>query len=110
ALMQGTEQVTIAAPFQPAIVRYPTAQGTVDLELLATGYSNFEHSPEGRDWNVRKALRERVHNVVIPANTVQSFNDTLGVPITNTKGWKDALGIFGGGTAMTPGGGICQAA
>lgn len=80
------------------------------LQLLAVGESDFAKSPEARIWNIKKALHERLNGIVIPADAPFSFNATLGGPVTLGKGWKEALGIFGGGTAMTPGGGICQAA
>lgn len=110
ALTKGKSSVHIAGIAQSATVVLRTETGPKTLALLGTGRSNFEKSPAARAWNVRKALHERTHNVVIPAGTTFSFNATLGGPVTLGKGWKEALGIFGTSTAMTPGGGICQAA
>lgn len=90
-------------------LRLPDGQ-TKHLMLIASGKSDFAKSPEPRVWNIRKALSERLSGVVIPPDATFSFNDTLDVPITLKKGWKEALGLFGGGAAMTPGGGICQVA
>lgn len=83
---------------------------TQTLSLLASGRSNFENSPVNRRWNVEKAFREHMHNIVIRPNETFSFNAILGGPVTLQKGWVEALGLFGGGAAMTPGGGVCQAA
>jgi vancomycin resistance protein YoaR len=80
------------------------------LTLLGAGRSNFHGSGLGRKANVRKALSEKVHNVLVPAGSVFSFNDTLGGPVTKGNGWQDALTIFEGvNLRMAPGGGVCQA-
>lgn len=84
--------------------------GTKTLQLIGAGESDFAKSPPARIWNIQKALTERLNGIVIPAGKTFSFNGSLDTPITLQKGWKEALGIFGGGTSMTPGGGICQAA
>lgn len=80
------------------------------LELIATGLSNFETSPSGRDFNVRKALNEKINNILIPPGATFEFNDFLG-PVTNSAGWQNSLAIFGGTNLRSvPGGGICQVA
>ncbi len=85
-----------------------TVQGT--LTLLASGQSNFKGSGEGRKWNVRKAINEQVHNIVIPEGAEFSFNSALGGRVDLGTGWKLALTIFNGkDLKMFPGGGICQA-
>lgn len=111
ALTGKQESVRVAVQKDGGSMILTTENGQVlRLALLSTGQSNFAHSPEARAWNVNKALQEKVSGVVVPPHTRYSFNDTLDTPITNKKGWKDALGLFGGGAAMTPGGGICQVA
>lgn len=78
------------------------------LELLATGQSNYEGSPEGRDFNVRRGLNEKVNNVLLAPGDVYDFNKNLG-PVTNSAGWKNSLAIFGGKDLIpVPGGGLCQ--
>ncbi len=81
----------------------------IPMKLLATGKSTFAGSGLSRKSNVRKALNERVHNILIPTDAVFSFNDTLGT-VSLSKGWHMALTIFEGvNLRPAPGGGICQA-
>ena len=92
----------------PAVVTDPTNGSAMPMKLLATGHSSFEGSGLSRKANVRKGLNERVHNVLVPADTVFSFNDTLGIVSIN-RGWQMALTIFEGANLRpAPGGGICQ--
>lgn len=83
---------------------------TEPLSLLGSGKSDFSDSTPNRLWNVHKAIDERINGLYIPAGSTFSFVDALDVPVTVSKGWKEDLGLFGGGTAKTPGAGICQAA
>ncbi|MBI2463415.1 VanW family protein [Candidatus Peregrinibacteria bacterium] len=79
-----------------------------ELTLLSQGRSNFARSPEGRDFNVRKGLSEKINNILIAPNETFSFNSYLG-SVTYGNGWKGALAIFGGSRlAPVPGGGLCQ--
>jgi len=111
ALADKQQEVTVFAQKDGGSMILTTEDGKmVPLALLSTGQSNFAKSPEPRAWNIHKALGEKVNGIVVPAGERFSFNDSIDPPITNKKGWKDALGLFGGGAAMTPGGGICQAA
>ena len=81
-----------------------------ELTLLAEGRSNFAGSVPGRIANVRKGLKERVNNVLVPAGETFSFNSTLGA-VTSRNGWFEALGIFNGDQLIpVTGGGICQVA
>ncbi len=85
-----------------------TVNGT--MTLLASGQSNFKGSGAGRKDNVRKALNERINNIVIPQGATFSFNSALGEKVSLSAGWKMALTIFNGGELKpAPGGGICQA-
>jgi len=78
------------------------------LTLLGKGRSNFAGSPPNRVFNVEKALREHINNILIYPGTEFSFNATVGT-VNTTTGWKLALGIFNGKDLdYTPGGGICQ--
>lgn len=110
----GEGDRNISFPVQPiaGLITYTSTDGaTRDLQLLGMGVSSYTTSTANRVWNVQKALDERLDGVVVPAGSTFSFNSTLGAPITNGKGWKDALGIFEGWDLRpTPGGGICQAA
>lgn len=92
----------------PAVVTDPTNGSVMPMKLLATGISDFEGSGLSRKANVRKGLNERVHNVLVPADAVFSFNDTLGI-VSMSRGWQMALTIFEGvNLRPAPGGGICQ--
>lgn len=107
---ESVSVVQLVSDRKEAVVRYDVDGTKHSLSLLASGISNFEKSPENREHNVLKALTDHVNNIVVQPNETFSFNDTLGGPVTLSRGWVEALGLFGGGTAMTPGGGICQAA
>lgn len=109
AIEHGEETVQYALTSVPAVITDPMNGSAVPMKLLATGRSTFEGSGLARKSNVRKALNERIHNVLIPADTVFSFNDTLGVVSVN-RGWQMALTIFEGTNLRpAPGGGVCQA-
>ncbi|MDD5025793.1 MAG: VanW family protein [Candidatus Peribacteraceae bacterium] len=79
------------------------------LERLSVGQSNYKYSPADRIFNVRKALKEHVNNVIVPAGQVFSFNATLGGAVSLGNGWRNAKVIVSGTQLeMRPGGGICQ--
>lgn len=80
------------------------------MVLLSSGRSNFAGSPWGREKNIEKAVREHLNNILIPPGATFSFNATLGGPVTQSRGWYEALGIFESGDTLrpTPGGGLCQ--
>jgi vancomycin resistance protein YoaR len=110
ALAQGMSSVTLQAmPGQPTVT-ISTDDGDLALELLATGLSDFDNSSPNREHNVFKAINERVHNAVLEPGEKFSLVAALDAPITLAKGWKEEKGLFGGGAALTPGAGICQAA
>lgn len=93
----------------PAVVTDPVNGSAVPMKLLASGHSTFAGSGLPRKANVRKALNERVHNVMVPSDAIFSFNDTLGT-VSVSRGWQMALTIFEGvNLRPAPGGGICQA-
>ena len=110
AFRDGVPSISVTAPFTTSSIVMDINGTPQALTLLASGRSNFTSSPSNRQANVNKALFEHVHNTVVEPGATFSFNATLNAPITLEKGWKEALGLFGGGAAMTPGGGICQAA
>lgn len=110
AFDRGADGITLDLPYKKATVTYAVDGQSQDLTLLSTGLSDFSDSPEERVWNVHKAIQERVNNVVVPQGQTFSFVDGLNAPVTIEKGWREGLGLFGGGAALTPGAGICQAA
>ncbi len=111
AFMGGKGVITIPAAYGEPVVTMTGADGqTKTLTLLGTVMSDFADSTPGREWNVHKAIDERLNGIIIPAGETFSLVPALDAPITLEKGWKNALGLFGGGAAMTPGGGICQSA
>ncbi len=92
-------------------VLYDDGTQTFVLHELGVGRSEFASSPWGRKQNVRKAMNEKANGVVIPQGSVFSYNDTLGGPITYSRGWYDSLIIVNGkDLEPAPGGGICQSA
>ncbi len=110
AMRNGQENVSMTQEYGSGSVQMMVDGQLKTLDLIAQGVSDFSNSPEERVWNVHKAIDERVNNIVIKKNSTFSFVDTLDVPVTLSKGWKEGMGLFGGGTAFTPGAGICQAA
>lgn len=104
----GTGSINIATEFRKGIVSIKEGNTVKQLTLLASGRSNFDNSPANREFNVRKALNEYLNNTLIRPGESYSFIGAIDAPVTLEKGWKEALGLFGGGSAMTPGGGICQ--
>ncbi len=85
-----------------------TDQELGKMVLLGRGRSNFEGSPEGRDFNIRKGLNEKFNNILLAPAETFSYNSFLG-PVTYSAGWKASLAIFGGRDLVpVPGGGLCQ--
>ncbi len=110
ALQNGHNTLELSLPFEKSTVQFSMNGVTKKMDLLSSGRSDFAGSPDERIWNVYKAIDERVNNIIVKPGEVFSFVDTLGGPVTLQKGWKEGLGLFGGGAARTPGAGICQAA
>ncbi|OGJ54631.1 hypothetical protein A3D11_01280 [Candidatus Peribacteria bacterium RIFCSPHIGHO2_02_FULL_49_16] len=111
-LSQKSQDVIIPVTYRNGkIVLQDAVHGKdAELTLLASGRSNFHGSPYGRIQNIHKAVKEHLHHRVIPAGEEFSFNAILGGPVTLSRGWHEALGIFNSGMELrpTPGGGICQ--
>lgn len=109
AFESGVESVEYVLTYVPAVITDPVSGSVIPMKHLSTGHSTFKGSGEPRKSNVRKALNEHVNNILVPADAVFSFNDTLG-KVTTSRGWQMALTIFNG-TDLRPaaGGGICQA-
>ncbi len=105
ALQAGVSTLELRLSPKPAVIRDLSNSGLDGLSLLATGRSNFKGSDYGRIANVKKALTKHVHNVVVPAGAVFSFNET----IEGAGGWQLAKIIVDGSLEIGPGGGICQA-
>ncbi len=110
AMRNGQPEISVTQEYGSGSVQMMVDGKLQTLDLIAQGVSDFSNSPEERVWNVHKAIDERVNNIVIRKGAQFSFVDTLDVPVTLAKGWKEGMGLFGGGTAFTPGAGICQAA
>ncbi|OGJ68880.1 hypothetical protein A3H22_04375 [Candidatus Peribacteria bacterium RIFCSPLOWO2_12_FULL_55_15] len=111
ALATGTSS-PLSIPLRYEEGRMSFAQEPVQgsLVLLSSGRSNYAGSPWGREKNIEKAVREHLNNILIPPGATFSFNATLGGPVTQSRGWYEALGIFENGDELrpTPGGGLCQ--
>lgn len=102
--------VSIPLQFEEGRMYFPEEDVQGHLVLLSSGRSNFAGSPWGREKNIEKAVREHLNNILIPPGATFSFNATLGGPVTQSRGWYEALGIFNSGDELrpTPGGGLCQ--
>ncbi len=109
AFEKGEQNVEYVLTEVPAVITDPTNGTEIPMKLLSTGQSSFQGSGVSRKANVRKALNERVNNIIVPAGEIFSFNDTLGT-VAISRGWHMALTIFEGENLRpAPGGGICQA-
>lgn len=75
-------------------------------ELLSIGESDFSRSPPNRIHNIHIGAA-RFNGVLIPRDSVFSFNDTLG-PVSAATGYKQELVIKGDTTVPDYGGGLCQ--
>ncbi|MFA6522964.1 MAG: VanW family protein [Candidatus Peribacteraceae bacterium] len=108
-LLSTGSTLTLAVPRADGRIINQTGLKLGDLQLLATGRSNFQGSGGGRISNVRKGLSEYVNGVMIPAGATVSFNDVVGN--MGGSGWQNALVIMNGKDLVSfPGGGICQVA
>lgn len=108
AILAGKLEVFLQPRFEFSTIVNESGVDLGSMNLLAVGRSNFVGSPEGRAFNIRKGLNEKMNNIIVPPGAKFSFNSFLG-PITLRAGWKNALGIFGGKNLVpTPGGGLCQ--
>lgn len=109
AFAKRDASVSVTIAYRPAGVILPDGRR---LELLATGHSDFETSPAGRQFNVRKGMEERLDGVLIPAGSTFSFNSILrGTGVSRMGAWRDSLVIKDGYRLVPePGGGICQVA
>lgn len=108
AIVRGERTVQLSLRYEKGSVQMRVNGELQTLSLLSEGVSDYSNSPAGRVWNVHKAIEERVNNVVITQGSEYSMVEVLDAPITTQKGWKEEMGLFGGGAAMTPGAGICQ--
>lgn len=109
ALTQGEQTLALHVAYTPATIA--DATGTVgNLQLIATGKSDFKGSGLGRIANIQKGLRERVHNTLVAPGETFSLNRVIG-SLDAKDGWQMAMGIFNQDTlAPVLGGGLCQVA
>ncbi len=106
ALSQPSAQVALVST--PGQLQNLSGIPMGELTLLASGHSNFKGSPWGRIANVRKALRNNIHNAIVPPGETFSFNDLLLDPLIPGGRWEQAKVINGGVLTLELGGGICQ--
>jgi len=108
ALEEDVHEIELVVKKEQGIIVNETGENLGELTLLATGVSNWEGSPSGRDYNVRKGLNEKVNNILLAPGEEYDFNKNLG-PVTNSAGWQNSLAIFRGSELIpVPGGGLCQ--
>lgn len=105
----GGGDMTINLTFVRGEFHNMTGRNLGELTLISSGKTNFQGSTWAREQNIKKALHDHLNGVIIPAGETFSFNSNLGGPVSQSRGWHMALGIFGGSELRpTPGGGICQ--
>lgn len=75
-------------------------------ELIGEGRSDFSHSIPDRIHNIELGA-SKFHGVLIPKDSVFSFNDIVG-DISAHTGYKPSYIIKAGRTVLGDGGGICQ--
>ncbi|MDP7247117.1 MAG: VanW family protein [Candidatus Peribacteraceae bacterium] len=110
SLENGDEEVSFDLEWREGEVTYDNGDDDGKLTLLGAGRSNFTGSTWSRMRNVRKAIRQHVHNVVVQPGETYSFNETLNGPVNLGNGWSMAKVIYEGDQLRpAPGGGICQA-
>lgn len=107
-LTSDEKSVTIDVPVQTAAPTV-TTQEVNELginELIGRGTSVFKGSIASRVFNVGHASG-KLNGVLIPPNTVFSFDDTVG-DVSQLTGYKQAYIIQNGRTILGDGGGLCQ--
>lgn len=110
ALLTGQQLVIADVQRAPGGILNASGVEMGDLSYLASGHSDFSGSGDGRKWNVRKGLDDRLNNIVLAPGESFSFLKALG-DFPRNGPWKEALGIFNGGDLLpTVGGGLCQVA
>jgi hypothetical protein len=106
AFRSAQDSVIVPVTYEEPTLVLSTADRDITLTSLSKGRSNFKGSALGRAANVRKAINERLHGIVISPGESFSFNET----IVGSGYWHDALVIKNGKDLVAePGGGICQA-
>ena len=106
----NSSKVSVPLEYEEGKMYFLQEEEQKHLVLLSSGRSNYAGSPWGREKNIEKAVREHLNNILIPPGATFSFNATLGGPVTEDRGWYEALGIFNNGDELRPisGGGLCQ--
>ncbi len=110
ALKRNEESILFPLVWREGHVYLKVGLEEKQLSSIGVGKSNFRGSTWSRTQNVKKALNQHVHNVIVQPGETFSFNQTLNGPVTLGNGWKMAKVIFEGDQLRpSPGGGICQA-
>ncbi len=91
---------------QPAVHDNVTAAELGITEEVVSATTYFQGSSSSRRTNVQVAA-SRFHGVVIPPQSVFSFNEWLG-DVSLETGFEEALIIYGDQTITGVGGGVCQ--
>jgi len=109
-LQEQNESISINLTKRSGKIFYSENGEEHELTLISRGQSNFRGSTWARMANVRKAIREHVHNALIEPGATFSFNAALDPPVSTSRGWYMAKVIYNGTELRdSPGGGICQA-
>lgn len=108
SIINGKETTDFTVKTSPSKVINETGVDLGPLTLISQGRSGFAHSALGRKHNIRKGIKDRMHNILLAPGEEYSFNANLGV-INRANGWEQSLAIFGGEELVpVPGGGLCQ--
>lgn len=108
AIQNNSNEITFDLELREGQIINQTGAELGEMVLLSEGRSNFQGSPAGRSFNIKKGLEEKVNNLLLAPGEEFSFNDNLG-PVTYAEGWQASLAIFNSEDLKpVAGGGLCQ--
>ena len=109
-LVSGSSATTtVAIPIAMVEARIKTGDAN-DLgisEVLGVGYSNFSGSPKNRILNIKNAVKNKLHGILIAPDQEFSLVNTL-KPFTTEAGYLPELVIIGNRIKPEIAGGLCQ--
>lgn len=106
ATSEGRNEVQLAVDLIAPRVATSDQEKMNITGLAVSGFSDYTGSSDEREVNISIAAN-RYHGVVIPPNTVFSFNEYLGW-VVDANGYEEGYIISGNRTEVDVGGGVCQ--
>lgn len=106
AIKEGQYEVELAVDLIPPRVATSDQEKMNITGLAVSGFSDYTGSSDEREVNISIAAN-RYHGVVIPPNSVFSFNEYLGW-VVDANGYEEGYIISGNRTEVDVGGGVCQ--